>query len=91
MAEPTTTLRLRVSPGASRTEFVGRHGSAWKMRVSSVPERGRVNHAVVRLLASRLDVPRTSLTMVSGHTGRDKLVELGGLDAAQAERRLEKP
>jgi uncharacterized protein len=91
MAEPTTTLRLRVSPGASRTEFVGRHGSAWKVRVTSAPERGRANDAVVRLLANRLHVPRASLSVVSGHTSRDKVVELRGLDAAEAERRLGKP
>jgi uncharacterized protein (TIGR00251 family) len=91
MAEPMTTLRLRVSPGASRTEFLSRHGSAWKVRVTSAPERGRANDAVVRLLASRLHVPRTSLSVVSGHTGRDKVIELRGLDAAEAERRLGKP
>ena len=89
MAEPTTHLRLRVSPGATRTELVGRHGSAWKVRVSAAPERGRANDAVVALLASRLDVPRASLSIVAGVTGRDKVVELRGLDAAEAERRLE--
>ena len=89
MAEPTTHLRLRVSPGATRTELVGRHGSAWKVRVSAARERGRANDAVVALLASRLDVPRASLSIVAGVTGRDKVVELRGLDAAEAERRLE--
>jgi uncharacterized protein len=89
MAEPTTHLRLRVSPGATRTELVGRHGSAWKVRVSAAPERGRANDAVVALLANRLRVPRTSLSVVAGARGRDKVVELRGLDAAEAERRLE--
>jgi uncharacterized protein len=90
MAEPTTRLRLRVSPGAARTELVGRQGSAWKVRVSAAPERGRANEAVVALLASRLHVPPTALSVVAGRTGRDKVVELRGLDAAEAERRLEK-
>jgi uncharacterized protein (TIGR00251 family) len=89
MGEPTTLLRLRVSPGASRTELVGRHGSAWKVRVSAAPERGRANEAVVALLAKRLRVPRASVSLVSGHAGRDKVVELHGLDEAEAERRLE--
>jgi uncharacterized protein (TIGR00251 family) len=89
MAEPTTRLRLRVSPGAARTEVVGRYGSAWKVRVSAAPERGQANEAVVSLLASRLHVPRTALSVVAGRKGRDKVVELRGLDAAEAERRLE--
>ena len=89
MAEPTTRLRLRVSPGAARTELVGRHGDAWKVRVSAAPERGRANDAVVRLLAEHLHVPRASVSVVSGHTSTDKVVELQGLDPREAERRLE--
>ena len=88
MGGPTIRLRLRVSPGANRTELVGRHGSAWKVRVSAAPERGRANDAVVALLARRLGVPRSSLSLVSGHSGRDKIVELQGLDEAEAARRL---
>jgi uncharacterized protein (TIGR00251 family) len=88
MREPTTRLRLRVSPGAGRTEIVGRHGEAWKVRVTAPPERGRANQAVVRLLAERLGVPTSGLEVISGLSGRDKVVELQGLDAAEAERRL---
>jgi len=89
MAEPTTRLRLRVSPGATRTELAGRHGDAWKVRVSAAPERGRANEAVVGLLAERLGVPRASLSVVSGQTSRDKVVELRGLGRVEAESRLE--
>ncbi len=89
MAEPTTRVRLRVSPGAKRTELVGRHGDAWKVRVSAAPERGRANEAVVGLLAERLGIPRASLSVVSGQTSRDKVVELRGLGHLEAERRLE--
>jgi uncharacterized protein len=88
MAEPTTRLRLNVSPGAARSEVAGRQGDAWKVRVTAAPERGRANDAVVRLLAERLGVPRGSVAVVSGHTAREKIVELRGLDAAEAERRL---
>ena len=89
MAEPTTRLRLNVSPGAARTELAGRHGDAWKVRVSAAPERGRANDAVVRLLAARLGLPRAAVSVVSGHSARDKIVELRGLDPGDAARRLE--
>jgi len=90
MAEPTTRLRLRVSPGATRTELAGRYGDAWKVRVSAAPEHGRANDAVVRLLADRLGVPRKAVALVSGQTSRDKVIELRGLGRAEAERRLER-
>ncbi len=88
MAEPATTLRLRVSPGARRSELVGPHGGAWKIRVAAPPEGGRANEAVLRLLAETLEIPRRNVTLVSGHSARDKVVALDGLDADEAERRL---
>jgi hypothetical protein len=89
MAEPTTRLRIRVSPGARRTELVGRQGEAWKVRVAAPPERGRANDAVLKLLSERLRVPPAELTVVAGRSGRDKVVELRGLGAEEADRRLE--
>jgi uncharacterized protein (TIGR00251 family) len=85
--EPTR-LRLRVSPGAARAGITGQHGDAWKVRVTAPPEDGRANEAVVRLLAEALAVPRRAITLVSGHGGREKIVQLTGIDRSQAEQRL---
>jgi uncharacterized protein (TIGR00251 family) len=83
-----TRVRLRVAPGATRAGVVGRHGDAWKVRVTAPAEAGRANEAVVRLLADTLGVPRTSVTLVSGHSARDKIVELAGAEPEEIERRL---
>jgi uncharacterized protein (TIGR00251 family) len=83
-----TRVRLRVSPGAARTQLLGRHGEAWKVRVSAPPEGGRANAAVVRLLADTLALPAGDVTIVSGRSGRDKIVTLAGIDADETARRL---
>ncbi|MEN3341404.1 MAG: uncharacterized protein V7644_808 [Actinomycetota bacterium] len=88
MRASCTRLRLRVSPGGGRAAVVGRHGEAWKVRVAAPPEHGRANEAVLRLLAATLDVPRHAVALVSGHGGRDKVVELSGLEPELVERRL---
>jgi uncharacterized protein (TIGR00251 family) len=88
MTAAGTRLRLRVSPGAGRAAVVGRHGDGWKVRVTAAPERDRANDAVVQLLATVLGVSRDAVTLVSGHSGRDKIVELTGLGPALIERRL---
>ena len=88
MAGPSTRLRLRVSPGA-RTKSIDRHGDGWKVRVAAVPERGKANEAVIEFLAQRLELPEASIELVSGHSSRDKIVELTGIERAEAERRLE--
>ena len=81
-------MHLRVSPGATRSRIVGRHGDGWKIRVAAPPEDGRANAAVVRLIASSVSVSRDAVTLVSGHGSRDKVVELTGIDLARVERRL---
>ena len=88
MAGNTTRLRVRVSPGARSNAVLGRHGEGWKVRVTAAPEGGKANDAVLRLLAERLDLPGKSLTLVSGPSSRDKIVELHGIDTAEAERKL---
>jgi uncharacterized protein len=67
---------------------VGRQGDAWKVRVAAAPERGRANDAVLELLAETLAVPRASVTLVSGGTSRNKIVELSGITPEEIERRL---
>jgi uncharacterized protein YggU (UPF0235/DUF167 family) len=42
----------------------------------------------VRLLAETLSLPRHSVTLVSGHAARDKIVRLTGLVPSQIEQRL---
>ena|SRR5437588_4446665 len=88
MEAVSTRLRLRVAPGSARAGVVGRHGEAWKLRVAAPAEAGRANDAVVRLLAEALSLPRASVTLVSGHGTRDKIVELAGIDPGEIDRRL---
>jgi uncharacterized protein len=85
-----TRISITVSPGAARTQLVGRHGDGWKARIAAPPERGRANDALVELLAGALEVPRSSVRVVSGLAAKAKVVEVDGLSAVEAERRLER-
>lgn len=84
----STRVGLRISPGASRTEIVGRHGEVWKVRIAAPAERGRANDALLELLARTLDVPRRRLALVAGAGARDKIVEIEGMPRDDVERRL---
>ena len=81
-------ISVTVSPGAARTELVGRHGNGWKARVAAPPERGRANNALVELLSDMLAVPRSSVRVASGLASKTKVVEVDGLEDGEAERRL---
>jgi uncharacterized protein (TIGR00251 family) len=88
MTGASTRLRLRVIPGSPQSGVVGRHGAAWKLRVTAPPERGKANKATLDLLARTLGVEPADLRLVAGHGARDKTVEVSGLTADEAERRL---
>jgi hypothetical protein len=88
MAPQITRLRLRVSPGAGRSEIVGRHGDAWRIRVAAAPERGKANASVVELLAGSLGLAKRAVRVVAGQASRNKVVEVDGLTLDEAERRL---
>lgn len=88
MDVPRVRLRLRVSPGARRPAVVGRHGTAWKVRVSAPPEGGKANDAVLALLSETLHLPSRDIELVSGASARDKVVALRGVTGAEVEASL---
>lgn len=88
MAGGATRLRLRVSPGSKDPGVVGRHGEAWKVRVTAAAERGEANDATVKLIAETLRVGADDVRLVSGRSSRDKVVEVTGLGVSEAARRL---
>lgn len=69
-------LTLHVQPGAGRTEVVGRHGDALKLRVASPPQEGRANAALLRHLADIFGVPLAQVSLLRGETSRRKTVRI---------------
>lgn len=85
----TVRLRVRVHPGARRERIDRRMADGtWRIEVHAAPEAGRANEAVVGLLAVVLGVPRSRVRVVSGQSGRNKLVEVEGVESADVEARL---
>ena len=76
-------LRLRVTPNASLDRIDGPEvladGTAvLRLRVRAVPENGKANAAVTRLLAKALGLPKSAVTLVAGDTARLKTVQIDG-------------
>ena len=81
-------ISVTVSPGARRSDLVGRHGDGWRARIAAPPERGRANEALCKLLAEALAVPHSSVRVVAGRGARAKVVEIDGLELLEIERKL---
>ncbi len=82
-------VRVHVTPGARQEEIVGWQGGALRVKVRARPERGRANQAVIRLLARRLGVGPTNVSIVHGAASRDKLVEVVGVSQEELRARLD--
>ena len=83
-----TQLKLHVTPGAREDGLAGWQGDSLRVRVRARPEKGLANEAALRLLAGRLNVPRSRLALVRGATSRDKLIEVEGLSEDELRARL---
>lgn len=72
-------VAVHAQPGAGRTEVVGRHGDALKVRVAAPPEGGRANEALLAVLADRLGVPLRAVSLAAGASSRRKQVRVEGV------------
>ncbi|WP_417205530.1 DUF167 domain-containing protein [Antarctobacter sp.] len=75
LALPGTTLAVRVTPKAARNAVL-RDDTGLRVTVTTVPEGGKANAAVIKLLAKALGVPKSRLELVRGDTSRDKLFRI---------------
>ena len=84
----TWSLSVKVVPGASRTQVVGAYGEGIRVRVAAPPEKGRANEELLSHLAEVLECPMSRLRISSGTSSPRKVVEISGVDQAEARTRL---
>ena len=82
-------LRVRVQPRAARAAVTGWRDDALVVRVTAPPVDGAANTAVRELLAGVLGVPPSTVRVIRGERGRDKLVRIDGLTPTEARARLQ--
>lgn len=72
------TLTLHIQPGARKSEFAGLHGNALKIRISAPAVDNKANAALIEFLSKALNIPRSTIAIRHGATGRRKVVEITG-------------
>lgn len=75
LAKSGAEFALRVTPKASRNALVLAE-EGLRAYVTVVPEDGKANEAVTKLLAKALGVAKSRLTLIRGQTARDKVFRL---------------
>lgn len=75
MSETGTLLQVRVTPRAAADRIVLEDG-VYRIYVTTVPEDGKANKAVIALLAKHLGIAKSRLELVRGETARDKVFRI---------------
>ena len=82
------TFAVKVQPRAKKNAITGELGDALKLALTAPPVDGRANEACIEFLANLLDVPRSSVTIASGETSRNKVIRVAGMTADEIRRRI---
>ena len=83
-----TKISLRVRPGAARSEIVGFTDGVLEVRVTAPPVKGQANKELIDVLSRALSVGRRHITILMGHTSRNKVIAVEGLRQEDIIKRL---
>ncbi|MEK6742408.1 MAG: DUF167 domain-containing protein [Nitrospirota bacterium] len=78
----SATLSVRIQPRASKNGVTRMEDGSLKIRLTAPPVDGAANEALIKFLSDTLSVGRSQVEIVSGHTGRQKIVRIGGMNEA---------
>lgn len=79
---------VKVHPRAKKNAITGEVGDSLKLSLTTPPIEGRANEACVEFFAKLLKVPRSSVTIASGQTSRNKSIRVTGVTAQYVRERL---
>ena len=82
------TFAVIVHPRAKKNAITGEVGNALKLALTAPPVDGKANEACIEFFAKLLNLPRSSVTIASGQTSRNKVIRVAGLTAQQVRDRL---
>jgi len=82
------TFNIKVHPRANKNAITGELGDALKVSLTTPPIDGRANSACIEFFAKLLKVPRSSVTIASGQTSRNKVIRVAGVSTQYVRDRL---
>jgi uncharacterized protein len=83
-----TLLPVKAQPAARRNELRGIRDGHLVVAVTAIAEGGKANQAIIRYLASILDIPKSGIEIVNGATSPKKTLLVRGLTAKEINSRL---
>lgn len=73
-------VKFKVIPNSSHTQLIGWVNDTYKVKIKEVPEKGKANQALLKLLSHSLKLPKNKINLVSGSTSSLKTIDIQGLN-----------
>ena len=81
----SVSFKVCVVPRSSRSEIVGEHYRALKVKLAAPPVDGAANTELIKLLAKHFGVPRSDVQIVGGATSKNKRIKIDNLSQSDVE------
>ena len=83
-----TRISVRVHPNAGRDEVLGFTDEVLQVKIAAPPIKGKANERLVAFLSRLLGVGKGSISIIRGHTSRNKLIKISDLSRKDIIERL---
>jgi uncharacterized protein (TIGR00251 family) len=77
------SFKVQVVPRASKSEIVGAHNGALRVRLAAPPVDGAANEELIRILSRALKIPRDAIEIIGGKTSKQKHLRINGIHQSQ--------
>jgi uncharacterized protein len=82
------SFAVKIHPRAKKNKITGEVGDAFKVSLTAPPVEGKANDACIDFFATVLNLPRSSFTIASGQSSRNKVIRIVGLSAEEVRKRI---
>ena len=89
MNQKRITLTIQIQPRAKRSEVLGFTDGILKLKIAAPPIEGKANKEVISFLSDVLDIPKSNIDLEHGHTSKNKVIAINGLDRESIYERIE--
>ncbi len=87
--EQGVTFLVKVHPRAKKNAITGEVGDAIKLSLTTPPVEGRANEACIEFFVKLLKVPRSSVSIASGLSSRNKVIRVAAVSSQYVRERLQ--
>ena len=79
-----TTISIRVFPNAAKNEIAGFADDTLRVKIAAPPLKGKANKELLAFLSGLLGIKKDRISIVKGHTARNKTIAIDGMSKESA-------